>query len=80
MSKAGVDGLLEDLSLLTLETQKLNGKGASDRVVRLRVIYFFIECAAYIPYQVAIQYLLTFSICVWNKQQPFSQLLKKNLC
>lgn len=64
MSKAGVDGLLKDLSYLTLETRKGNAKGASDGVVRFRVFYFFIECAMYIPYQVATQYLLTFSICL----------------
>lgn len=62
MTKAGVDGLLEGLSDLTLETQKGNAKGASDCVVKLRVFYCFIECAMYIPYQVAIQYLLAFSI------------------
>lgn len=45
MSKAGVDVLLEDLSYLTLETQKGNAKGASDYVVRLCIFYLFIECA-----------------------------------
>ncbi|KAF3667332.1 putative multiprotein-bridging factor 1b-like [Capsicum annuum] len=52
VTKAGVDGLLEGLSDLTLETQKGNAKGASDCVVKLRVFYCFIECAMYIPYQV----------------------------
>ncbi|CAN4104248.1 unnamed protein product [Withania somnifera] len=49
VSKAGVDGLLEDLSYLTLETPKGNAKGASDSVVRVRVFYFFIERAMDTP-------------------------------